>query len=71
MESCSHKEVKAAVRLFAALLGYSIVKPLQEEVIMQFLMGHDVFAVLPDTFDPRVLCSYGDPIDSHHERSGG
>ena len=38
--SRSHEKVKTAVRLFAASLGYSIVKPLQEEVIVQFVMGH-------------------------------
>ena len=55
MVSRLHKEVKAAMQLSAASLGHSIVKPLQEEVVMQFVMGHDVFAVLLTGFG-KSLC---------------
>ena len=49
------EEVKAAARQSAADLGYSLLKPLQEEVVVQFATGHDVFAVLPTGFG-KSLC---------------
>ena len=42
-------KVKEAARLSASSLGYPTRKTLQEEVIVQFVMGHDVFVGLdPD-----------------------
>ena len=43
------EKAKEAVRLSASSLGYPTLKTLQEEVIVQFVMGHDVFVGLdPD-----------------------
>ena len=49
------EEVKAAVQQSAADLGYSSLKPLQEEVVVQFATGHDVFTVLPIAATPVVV----------------
>ena len=49
------EEVKAAARQLAADLGYSSLKPLQEEVVVQFATGHDVFAVLPNAATPVAV----------------
>ena len=53
--SMSVEEVKAAARQSAADLGYSSLKPLQEEVVVQFATGHDVFAVLPIAATPVAV----------------
>ena len=49
------EEVKAAAQLSAADLGYSSWKPLQEEVVVKFVTGHDVFAVLPIAATPVAV----------------
>ena len=49
------EEVKAAARQSAADLDYPLLKPLQEEVVVQFATGHDVFAVLPIAATPSLL----------------
>ena len=41
------EKAKEAVRLSASS-HYAILKILQEEVIVQFVTGHDVFAMPPD-----------------------
>ena len=58
MESRSLDEVKAAVGLSASSLGYFPSKPLQEEVIVQFVAGHDVFIML--------LAGYGKSLYATH-----
>ena len=71
MESRSPEGVIAAVRLSASSLGYSTLKPLQEEVIVQFVAGRDVFAVLPTGFG-KSLC-YAcllQALDRLREKSG-
>ena len=45
-------EVKATARQLAADLDYSLLTPLQKEVVVQFATGHDVFAVLPIAATP-------------------
>ena len=49
------EKAKEAVRLSASSLGYPTRKTLQEEVIVQFVMGHDVFAVLSTGYG-KSLC---------------
>ena len=49
------EEVKAVARQSAAILGYTSLKPLQEEVVVQFATGHDVFAVLPISAIPVAI----------------
>ena len=36
---------------------YSSLKPLQEEVVIRFVTGHDVFAVLPMGFGKSFYCT--------------
>ena len=51
------EEVKAAVRQSAADLGYySSLKPLQEEVVVQFVTGHDVLQYF-QLVSARATCS--------------
>ena len=49
------KKIKAAAQQSAADLGYSLLKPLQEEVVDQFITDHDVFTVLSTGFG-KSLC---------------
>ena len=49
------QEVKAAAWQLTADLDYSSLKPLQEEVVVQFATGHDVFAVPPIAATPVAV----------------
>ena len=49
------EEVKYAARQSAADLGYSSLKPLQKEVVVQFVTGHDVLGVLPIAATPVAV----------------
>ena len=49
------KKIKAAAQQSAADLGYSLLKPLQEEVVDQFITDHNVFTVLSMDFG-KSLC---------------
>ena len=47
--------MKEIIRCVASELGYSTLKPEQLDVILQFVKGRDVFAVLPTGFG-KSLC---------------
>jgi len=51
----SQTETQSIVNEVASQLGYPSLKPLQLEVIMNFISGRDVFAVLPTGFG-KSLC---------------
>ena len=48
-------ELKKALCEAASKLGYSQVKPVQEEVVVTFLSGRDVFVSIP-TGEGKSLC---------------
>ena len=48
-------ELKCGGGGVAKRLGYSGLKTLQEEVVVSFIAGHDVFAILPTGYG-KSLC---------------
>ena len=75
MEKTSHcaaeDKVLAAVRLSALALGYSTLKPQQEDVLVHFAEGNDLFAVLPTGFGKSLCYACLPAIFDHLRQTSG
>ena len=57
MTSVCTDRILAAAESTALLLGYSSLKPEQRDVIVEFVLGSDVFAILPTGYGRSLYYS--------------